>query len=459
MTPNANTELAHAVAGAMGDLLLEMTPAGVCVRSLGPSALLGLAHEKLAGKSLDELLPQASDRVRKACLDAVREGTPRTLAFGFEIDGRQRYLEARVAPGKDGNLLASLSDIEARFVEEQRLRASEELFRIMADSAPVMLWRADRTGDCDFFNRRWLEFSGRSMQAEVGVGWTVGIHPEDFEPCMSCYVTSFVARQAFRMEYRLRRADGVYRWILDQGVPRFSASGVFEGYIGSCVDVTDDREAARNVERLNGALQHRLEEREILLREVHHRVKNNLQLISSLLSLQARLLDESARNVVLEGQIRVHSIALVHEKLCESADVSQVDLGEYTRDLVVLLRRAVETPSRIAIDVDMPPLPLSIDQAILCGLIINELLTNALKHAFPGERSGSVLVQAQSLASDRIRLCVRDDGIGLPRELDLEQPSSMGMDLVAILARQLGAELQVERSPGSTFSFTFLRKR
>jgi PAS domain S-box-containing protein len=395
--------------------------------------------------------------MRKACEGVLRDRAARIVTLAFEDAGHPRWLEARIALGHDGHVLASLSNIDERFNEDARLRASEERFRVMADCAPVLLWRSDRTSDCDFFNRGWLEFTGRSMDQELGVGWTVGVHPEDFEPCMGVYMAAFVARQPFRMEYRLRRADGAFRWVLDQGVPRFETDGTFQGYIGSCIDVTDEREATRNVERLNGALQQRVREREVLLRELHHRVKNNLQLISSILNLQARLLEDPARQVLAQGQTRVRSIALVHEKLCDSETMSDLDLGEYTRDLIGALQQTIEGTSGVQVHVDIPSLPLAIDQAIPCGLIINELVTNALKHAFPGGRIGSVLVQARLIDAARLRLCVRDDGIGLPDAVDPRQPATLGMDLVGTLASQLGASWQVERSEGASFTFDFSR--
>src|SRR3954468_7957044 len=119
------------------------------------------------------------------------------------------------------------------------LRESEGRFRLMADAAPVMIWGADVNKLCTFFSKGWLDFTGRSMSEELGSGWTAGVHPEDLDGCFTTYCSSFDARQSFEMEYRLRRADGEYRWILDKGVPRFLPDGSFEGYIGSSIDITD----------------------------------------------------------------------------------------------------------------------------------------------------------------------------------------------------------------------------
>jgi PAS domain S-box-containing protein len=126
---------------------------------------------------------------------------------------------------------------------ERALRESEERFRLMADTAPVLVWRADTANRCDFVNRPWLEFTGRTMEQELGNGWAEGICAEDLNRSLRTCVTAFDARQPFRMEFRLRRADGAYRWVLDTGVPRYGPDGSFAGYIGSCLDITDRKES------------------------------------------------------------------------------------------------------------------------------------------------------------------------------------------------------------------------
>jgi PAS domain S-box-containing protein len=122
---------------------------------------------------------------------------------------------------------------------ERGRQESEQRFRHMADTAPVMLWMSGSDSLCTFFNRRWLEYRGRRMEQEIGEGWTEGVYPDDLERCTRTYLACFQARQEFRMEYRLLRADGEYCWIVDTGVPRFLQEGDFAGYIGSCVDIAD----------------------------------------------------------------------------------------------------------------------------------------------------------------------------------------------------------------------------
>ena len=121
-------------------------------------------------------------------------------------------------------------------------------YQILVEQAPMIVWRADTTGRCDYFNERWLAFTGRTMEQEVGDGWAEGVHPDDLARCLGIYQGCFARREPFEMEYRLRRHDGAYRWILDRGAPSHGAGGEFLGYIGSCVDVTERVEARRALE-------------------------------------------------------------------------------------------------------------------------------------------------------------------------------------------------------------------
>jgi PAS domain S-box-containing protein len=129
------------------------------------------------------------------------------------------------------------------------LRDSE--YRTLVEQAPMIIWRADTSGKCDWFNERWLAFTGRTMEQELGDGWAEGVHPDDLQRCLEVYLGAFGRREPFEMEYRLRRHDGAYRWILDRGTPSHSADGSFLGYIGSCIDVTERREAQAEVERIH----------------------------------------------------------------------------------------------------------------------------------------------------------------------------------------------------------------
>jgi two-component sensor histidine kinase len=209
--------------------------------------------------------------------------------------------------------------------------------------------------------------------------------------------------------------------------------------------------------RSEQAVRASLREKEVLLKEIHHRVKNNLQVISSLLNLQARYLpDPAARAIFTQSQNRVQSIALVHERLYESADLSHIDFRKYT---TILLDNVFDThgaESRgIGKAIDVGDASLTVDLAVPCGLIVNELVTNALKHAFPGDRTGTVQVILRETTGGDFDLTVKDDGVGMRADIDPRNTASLGLDLVFTFAEQLNAEVEIGREGGTSFRFRF----
>ncbi|MEO8183351.1 MAG: histidine kinase dimerization/phosphoacceptor domain -containing protein [Deltaproteobacteria bacterium] len=198
-----------------------------------------------------------------------------------------------------------------------------------------------------------------------------------------------------------------------------------------------------------------LEEREVLLQEIHHRVKNNLQVISSLINLQVRRLEDSpSRDALTECQARVYTIALIHETLYESRDYSEMPFSDYVRSLATSVFQLAGSPGTISLALELEPVRLPVDRAIPCGLILNELIMNALKHAFPDGRSGCISVQLRHRDAGRVALVVRDDGIGVQEAVDPKN-GELGMQLVATLAQQIRADLSVKRAAGTTVELEF----
>jgi PAS domain S-box-containing protein len=209
--------------------------------------ILGYSREELRGKTFIDIT-HPDDREKS--LAGVRElvfGNASSWSMqkryickdGATVWGRTSVSLVRDRHHKPLYFVAAVEDITQTVEAEERIRESEERFRNMADTAPVMIWVSGTDKGCTFFNKTWLDFTGRTMEQEMGSGWAAGVHPDDLDRCVAVYSSSFDARKSFQMEYRLRRADGEYRWLLDTGIPRFTSGNVFQGYIGSCIDITE----------------------------------------------------------------------------------------------------------------------------------------------------------------------------------------------------------------------------
>lgn len=203
--------------------------------------------------------------------------------------------------------------------------------------------------------------------------------------------------------------------------------------------------------RAEEVMQSSLREKEVLLKEIHHRVKNNLQVTSSLLKLQSDCItDSQAREMFLDGHNRIRSMALVHEKLYQSSDLSRINFADYVKSLAALLFRSYAIDvSQISLQVEDNDIFLSVESAVPCGLIVNELLSNCLKHAFPGRRSGNIQVRI-GREMEQLLLVIADDGVGLPDSVRLEGAETLGLQLVRTLAQQLDGAVQVKSNGGGT---------
>jgi len=200
-----------------------------------------------------------------------------------------------------------------------------------------------------------------------------------------------------------------------------------------------------------------LSEKETLLREIHHRVKNNLQVISSLFTMQKlRTEDPDRLSLIQESQHRIHSMALIHEKIYQSEDLSRVRFDQYIRELVTDIFQSYEVyPRKIELQFDMKPLSMHVDMAIPCSLILNELTSNTLKYAFPGESTGEMLIRIEEKPTKQLYLLFKDNGVGLPNSIEINNVKSLGLRLVSLLTRQLKGKLELKREAGTSFSFVF----
>ncbi len=245
---------------------------------------------------------------------------------------------------------------------------------------------------------------------------------------------------------------GLQSWLM------LTSGLLFVGMVGGGVLLVTGRatELESLIQVRTADLRRSLEEKEVLLREVHHRVKNNLQVISSLLALQQRRLEGTeAAQALGEAHARVRSISLVHDQLYRAADLGDVDFHAYLETLVA--RLAQTAGPGVEVSVDVAPVQLGVDRAIPCGLIVNELVTNALKHAFAGRAAGRVRVELRDSGPDELTLSVSDDGVGLPAGFDPAAQPTLGLVLVRTLAQQIGGQLVASTDRGARFAVRFAR--
>jgi two-component sensor histidine kinase len=282
--------------------------------------------------------------------------------------------------------------------------------------------------------------------------WRNTIHPEDRSRVLEA-VEKIQAGGDYDLEYRIVRCDGEIRWVRDRAFPIANVSGVVYRIAGVIDDVTERKQALEQIKTS-------LHEKEVLLKEIHHRVKNNMQVITSLLSLQSKTIgDKQAFAVFQESQNRVKSMALIHETLYQSKDLSRINFAEYLKKLVAHVSRSYRLrPDAVKIHVNVDDVSLPIDTAVPCGLIINELASNSLKYAFPAETKGEINITF-GRANAQYVLCVSDTGVGLPADFDPERGTSLGMKLVRMLTNQLCGELQCRNGVGTTFEITFPEDR
>ena len=414
------------------------------------------AYERLTGLPMDlslqrtikQLIPSLEPEWIERHARVVETGEPVTWeSYNAQVGQHYRIYTFRPGPG----LFASIfSNISAQITAEHALRESEERFRTMADGLPLMIWVHDARGKLQFVNNTYGEFFGVTPEEMQDDRWQPLVHPEEGPAYVEEFFRCVREHQPFHACTRVRNTDGAWRWIESFGRPRYSAPGEFLGHVGTSVDITD-RKAAEE------ALHASLREKDVLLKEIHHRVKNNMQVISSLVSLQADALDDPAiRSVFNDLRDQVRTMALVHEKLYQSERLSLIDFAEYAGGLLAYIERAYSpaaTDIRVTLDAD--PLALSIETAVPCGLILNELVTNAFKHAFRDRASGEIIVTLRVEAEGRVSLQVRDTGAGLPAGMDWRHAPSLGLQLVQMLAGQLRGTIEMLAGQGTTFQLTF----
>lgn len=399
-----------------------------------------------------------------------------------------------VRKAENGGLGASGETRVEQSCGKYSLRESEEHLRTLINAMPDIVAFKDGEGrwleandfDLKLFQLEQVEYRGKkdSELAEFSP-----FYHDAFLACEQSDEIAWQARAISRADETIPRPDGPPMVFDIIKVPMFHPDGSRKGLVIVGRDVTGrklaEAQLSRYQERLESLVRERtaelaeandqlqveiaerkrveeqlrlsLAEKEVLLKEIHHRVKNNLQVVSALLELQAgSIRDSQARACFRDSQDRIRSMALIHEKLYKDSNLRGVHFGEYLHDLIQhLINTYLPDPDRISLRSDVGEVELEMDEAIPCGLIINELVSNALKYAFPDRRAGEIKVRMHSDDNGDSILTVADDGVGLPAGLDIHTTDTMGLQLVSILAGQLRGDMEAVSKEGTMFTIRF----
>lgn len=436
--------------------LLQMNSSGL--------QMLGATFaDDLLGKSVyDLVVPEDRSRFR-AFNEAVCRGQQGSLQFEIVgLEGKRRHMETHAAPlnTPDGTTvhLAVSSDITQRKQAEQALRESEQRYRVITEAAPIMVWMAGLDKLCYYFNKGWLDFVGRSLDQECGNGWTRGIHPDDFDRCLQVYESSFEACRSFEMQYRLKHHSGQYRWILDHGVPRFAPDGTFEGYVGGCLDIHNQKEAEEKARSVDVSLQlmsSQDEERRHIARELHDTAGQTLTVLGINLAQLVQNTARRAPELAGEAERIQETVQQLHREIRTTSYLLHPPLLDETglQSAVSWYVQGLPERSGLEVRLDIPEdfgrLPS--DMELVVFRLVQECLTNIHRHA--ESKTASIRMVRES---NWVTLDIRDQGKGMSstRLAEVQAGSSgLGIRGMRERLRQFDGSLNIESGDSGTRVF------
>lgn len=345
-----------------------------------------------------------------------------------------------------GKILSDQLEIRSSL---QALKQSEERFQLAMDATSDGLWDLTIPTDESYYSPSYFRILGYEPNEFplTGRTWSDLLHPEDKAAALLINKACIEGKQDYiDHEFRMRCKDGSWKWIHSRGkcVER-NAAGQATRLVGTHIDIS-----ARKL--LEESLRRSIQEKEILIREVHHRVKNNMTIVSSLLNLQEEAIQkpEDAILAFRNSNNRIFAMALVHNELYNASDYTKVDMNLYLHNLTDSIQSHNTMPPGVHLIIACADISLALDTAISCGLIYNELITNSLRHAFPDRRTGYIKIRLQR-STKGLQLSVADNGVGLPDDYDSVRPLSLGLSLVKILVDQLGGTLERVDPPETGF--------
>ncbi len=440
---------------------IEITDAGFRIQYVNSAfeQITGYSKEEVIGKTPEEFFRSSEHEVGyyEAAEQTLKQGQVwRGQLISQRKDGSLISQDTTVSPVYNASqtilhYVALRRDITDRKQTEVALQESEAKFRAVSETTPIpiIIGRVS-DGLIVYANQHLHTTFGYSPEDMLGrVSPELYYDTSDRQKLLNTVIQNGCLRN---YELRLKKADGTPFW------GALSAETlVFNGELTTLAaffDITDLKHAEAQIKAS-------LAEKEVLLKEIHHRVKNNLQIVMSLLRLQAsRISDPKTLTVLKDSQNRIRVMALIHEKLYQAEDLARSDFGSYVRSLTTnLFRSYADELHRIDLYIQVSEFRLEMDTAIPCGLIINELVSNSLKHAFPANRKGEITVNFSLNSDNQYVLVINDNGIGLPEGLDFRNTNSLGLQLVCTLALQLKATIALDRDAGTRFTLVFVEPK
>jgi PAS domain S-box-containing protein len=403
--------------------------------------LMGLGGIVLATERLKQ-----KESARRQAAEALEKAKD-----ALEIRGEERTSELKIANEQ------LREEITQRKQVEEALRANEKSLAEAQRIAHMGNWDLDLVKN----ELRWSDeiyriFGLKPQEFRATYeAFLDAVHPDDREFVNKSYTTSLKNNTPYDIVHRIERPDGEVRYVHEKAEDIKDEKGKTIRSIGTVQDITEQKQAE---DRIKASLK----EKEVLLQEVHHRVKNNMQIISSLFNLQSRhIKDKQALEIFKSSQNRVRSMALIHERFYQSEDMARVDFAEYAQSLTShLFSSHGISPGAVKLNLKIKDVFLDLNTAIPCGLIINELVSNSLKHAFPGEKKGEIKIAIHPLNKYGMEVIVSDNGVGLPKKVDFRKTDSLGLHLVNLLAEdQLHGDIKLDRTKGTSFCIKFKVKR
>jgi PAS domain S-box-containing protein len=388
-----------------------------------------------------------TDSEPELALDWVKRGAAAYVHKPFQSD----YLIELCARARRERALLRVQDVLE--VRTRELRESEAGFKSVVHNSADLMITTNQKGVATYVSPQCVDVPGLPADKLVGLTMIEILRPDDPTRFCQSWQTLMQVGSIRDQEYRISDGEGNVRWV-SHSAQLVKIDGRVVGTQNTIRDTTERK-------RVEEQLRQNLEEKEVLLREVHHRVKNNLSVISSLLNLQSSVVQtpEQALAGFQNCRDRIMSMALVHEELYKSRNYARVDMGVYLDKLTCHLLHAHGFREDIHLSAEAEGIVLSVSTAIPCGLILNELITNAFKYAFPKGRSGNINVSFHRVDDEYIELTVSDSGIGLPEGHDKQNGGSLGLTLVQLLTEQLEGSLHISSEHGTRFSVRFPQGR